>query len=69
MTNINEHSINFVKNLFSKISTEKLIKNSGTDLGNIKSLIVRNKGLAFVKQHDLLIDAKINHKLYAHTNG
>lgn len=64
MNNINEHSIKFVKNLFEKISSEKLIQNSGTEIGNYKSALFEKHGIEFIEKYDLLIEKLAHEKVY-----
>jgi len=64
MNNINEESQEYVKNLFSKINTEKLIPNSGTKVGNAKSTLLKNEGIEFIEKYDLLIDKLVHKKIY-----
>ena len=65
MHNINDDAKNYVKNLFAKINTDKLVSNSGTDLGNLKSNLLREEGLEFIKKYDLAINKVIREELYS----
>lgn len=65
MNNINSDAVDYVKNLFAKINSDKLVKNSGTDLGNLKSDLFKTEGLAFIKKYDLAINKVVREKLYS----
>lgn len=64
MNNINEDAKDYVKSLFAGRKSNKLVANSGTELGNFKSELLEKKGLAYIKRYDLIINKVIHEKLY-----
>jgi len=66
MNNINDDAKDYVKNLFSKINSDRLVSNSGTDLGNFKSELLKSKGLDYFKRYDFIINKVVHEKLYSH---
>jgi hypothetical protein len=64
MSIINKESKKYVENLFSKISIDKLIPNSGTEVGNYKSALLKKNGIDFIEKYDLLIDNLVHQKIY-----
>jgi len=65
MSNINDSAIDYVKSLFDKVDSNKIVANSGTDLGDIKSDLLERKGAAFIEENDLYIDRAIHKELYS----
>jgi hypothetical protein len=64
MSIINKESKKYVENLFSSINGNRLIENSGTELGNIKSKLLKEKGNGFIQKYDLVINKVIRKELY-----
>jgi hypothetical protein len=64
MNNINNNAIDYVKKLFSSINSNSIVNNSGTELGNVKSELLKRNDYEFIKDNDLVINKVIREKLY-----
>jgi hypothetical protein len=64
MKNISKEAKDYVLNLLKKCNAEHLIPNSGTEVGNIKSELLKRHGSDFIKKYDLLIDDLAQKRIY-----